>query len=50
MPGSSKWCLSIRPPHQNPICTSPVPICATGLAYHILLDLITRKFGEEYRL
>ena len=26
MPGSSKWHLSLRFTHQNPICTSPLPI------------------------
>ena len=24
-PGSSKWCLSLRFPHQNPVYASPVP-------------------------
>ena len=25
MPGSSKWSLSLRLPHQNPVYTSPLP-------------------------
>jgi len=37
-PGSSKFSLSLRFPHQIPVYTSPPPICATCLAHIILLD------------
>ena len=47
--GSSKWPLSLRVSHQNPVYTSPFPIRATCPGYLILLDLITRTIlGEEY--
>ena len=40
----------LRLPHQNPICTSPVPISAMCTAHIILLDLFTLIiFDEEYR-
>ena len=49
-PGSSKWSLSFRFPHQNPVYTSPSPIHATCLTHLIVLDLINQRiFGEEYR-
>ena len=48
MPESSKWSLSHRFPHQNPVHTSPLPHSATYLARLFLLVLITLTiFGTE---
>jgi len=49
-PGSPKWSLSLRFPHQTPVYTYSLPVHATWPAYLILLDFITRKIlGEQYR-
>ena len=40
MPGSSKWPLSLRFPHQIPIYTSLLPHTCYSPAHLILLDLI----------
>jgi len=49
-PGSYKWSLSLRFPHQNRAYTSPPPLRATCRAHLILLDLIIwTTLGEEYR-
>ena len=49
MPGSSKWYLFLRFPHQNMYTPLLSPIRATYPAHLILLVLITRIiFREEY--
>ena len=42
MPGSPRWSLSFRFPHQNPVYASLRPIRATCLAHLILLDFMSR--------
>ena len=50
MPGSSKWSLFQRFPHQNPVCTSSL-LCAPCPAHLMLLNVITQIiFGEEFSL
>ena len=50
MPWSSKWSLSLRFPHQSPVCTSPLPHVCTRLNHCFLVDLITQTIlGEEQR-
>ena len=49
-PGSPKWPLSLRFPHQNPVHASPLPIRTTCPTHLNLLDFITRTvLGEGYR-
>ena len=48
--GSSKWSLSLRFLHQNPVYIFTLPIRATCSAHFIVLDFITRKIeDEEYK-
>ena len=49
-PVSSKWSVSVKFPHQIPVCTSAVPIRAIFSACRIILDLIVRIiFSEDYK-
>ena len=49
MPGSSKWSLPLRFPHQNRVYATPLPIRAT-CPTHFILDLITWTIlGKQYR-
>ena len=49
--GSSKWSLSLRCHHQNPVHASPFPIRATCTTHLILVNFMTRTiFGEELQL
>ena len=49
-PGSSKWSLSLKFPHQNPVYAFPLPhTCYMARKFHFL-DFITRTiFGKQYR-
>jgi len=50
MPRTSELPLSLRFPHQNPICTSPLLPYVPCPAHCILFDLITQIIiGEDYR-
>ena len=48
-PGSSIWFLSLSFPHQNPVCTSPRPICYMPCPSHSYQLITQITFGEEYR-
>ena len=46
-PGSPKWSLSLRFPHQNPVYASPLTHAGYLPAHLILLDFITRTVLDE---
>ena len=49
-PGSPKWCLSLKFPHQHPVYDCSLPIRATCPAHLIFLDFITQTImGKQYR-
>ena len=50
MPGSPKWSLSFRFPHQNLVLASPLPPIRTTCSAHLIrLGFITRTIlGEEH--
>jgi len=49
-PGSSKWSLSLRFPHQNPVHASPPTVLSTCPAHLILFYFIAQIiFDEQYR-
>ena len=49
-PRSSNWSFSFIFRHQNPLCTSPLPMLAACRAHPVFHDLITQKiFIEQYK-
>ena len=49
-PGSPKWYLSLKFPHQNPVYATPFPIPTACPTHLILLNFITQTIlGEDYR-
>jgi hypothetical protein len=50
MPGSSKWSLSLRFLHLNPVCTSSLPYTCWSHAHLTVPDLISHLlFSENYK-
>ena len=50
MPGFSRGTLPLMFPHQNPVCTSPLPHMRYMPTHLLNLDLITQIIlGEQYR-
>jgi hypothetical protein len=51
MPGSSKWSLSFRFPHQNPVYASPLPhACYVPCLSYMLptIQFIILKFSHVF--
>jgi hypothetical protein len=48
MPGSPKWSLSLRFPHQNPVYASPLPIRAT-FPTNVILVLSPEQYWVSCR-
>ena len=49
MPGSSKWFLSLRFPHQNPVYACPPPYALHALSILFFFLITQAILGEEHR-